>query len=61
MSRMDKWEDINRKRAITPLKMIGWMLVIGYLAKFINIIFIPAGMLVGFVLSFIYYVILKGE
>lgn len=61
MSRMDKRNEMNKKRVLTPLKMAGWMMVVGFLFKFINVVFIPLGMLVGFILSFIYYIIVKGE
>lgn len=61
MSRMDKRNEMNRKRVLTPLKIVGWMMLVGFLFKFINIVFIPIGMLAGFVLSFIYYIIVKGE
>lgn len=58
---MTRSERNERRRALKPWKMIGFMLIFGFIGSIINLVWVPVSMGIGFIVSFIYYNLIKGE
>lgn len=56
----ERKKELNR--ALKPWKMMACMLITGLISSvMMNPVWLPFSMLAGFIVSFIYYVIMKGE